>query len=198
MSVLTQKSILARMEATELNKKLIITPLLDVDKQVKEGSVDLRLGSRFLVFRRSEIARISANEKERLVNLSGSLDRVTKRIDEIFTLHPRQFALGSTFEYIHLPDDLCAYVTSRSRYGRLGLVIATAIFVHPWWRGCLTLELYNVGEVPVELKCGARIANLILHEAIPLEVPPSAHSRLPTGPVPYKEDKDALTEVIIP
>ena len=58
-----------------------------------------------------------------------------------------------------------AYVIGRSTLGRIGLVVATAIGIHPGFQGCLTLELANIGEVPIKMRPGMRIAQLFLHAA---------------------------------
>jgi len=44
------------------------------------------------------------------------------------------------------------------------LIIATATGVHPGFKGCLTLELTNVGEVPIAIEPGLRVCQLFLHE----------------------------------
>jgi len=59
-----------------------------------------------------------------------------------------------------LPRDLAAFVVGRSSWGRLGLVVATAIGVHPGYRGIITLELTNLGEVPILLYPGWPIAQV--------------------------------------
>jgi dCTP deaminase len=81
-----------------------------------------------------------------------------------FILHPRNFVLGVTLEWIRLPSDLAAYVIGRSSWGRRGLIIATAAGVHPGFTGCLTLELTNVGEIPIAIKPGMTICQLFLHD----------------------------------
>ena len=78
-------------------------------------------------------------------------------------LHPQHFVLAATFEYIRLPDDLGAYVVARSSWGRIGLVVATAIMVQPGFAGCLTLELINEGDSPIALYPGLRVAQLAVH-----------------------------------
>jgi dCTP deaminase len=65
-------------------------------------------------------------------------------------------------EYICVPFDYYALVLGRSSWGRLGLNIATATTVHAGFRGCITLELRNLGETPLPLKVGLRIAQLCL------------------------------------
>jgi dCTP deaminase len=62
-----------------------------------------------------------------------------------------------------MPTNLAAYVIGRSSWGRRGLIIATAAGVHPGYTGCLTLELTNVGEIPIEIKPGFTICQLFLN-----------------------------------
>lgn len=44
--------------------------------------------------------------------------------------------------------------------GALGLVIATATLIQPNFQGTITLELANLGTVPLVLYVGVRIAQL--------------------------------------
>jgi dCTP deaminase len=83
-------------------------------------------------------------------------------IGDFFVLHPGQFVLGETLEWIHLPKNLVAFVIGKSTWGRDGLIIATAIGVHPNFSGILTLEISNVGEIPIYLYPGLAIAQLFL------------------------------------
>ena len=62
-----------------------------------------------------------------------------------------------------LPKNLAAYVIGKSSWGRRGLIIATATGVHPGFKGCLTLELSNVGELPIAIKPGMKICQLFFH-----------------------------------
>ena len=62
-----------------------------------------------------------------------------------------------------MPLNLSAYVVGRSSWGRLGLIVATAIGVHPGYRGIITLELRNIGEIPFLLRPGLRIAQMFFH-----------------------------------
>jgi dCTP deaminase len=78
-------------------------------------------------------------------------------------IHPHQFILATTLEYIRLPYDLMSYVVGRSTWGRLGLIVATAIGIHSLFAGSLTLELRNLGETPLKLYPGEAIAQLFFH-----------------------------------
>src|SRR5204863_735414 len=100
-----------------------------------------------------------------------------------FILHPRNFVLGVTLEWLRLPSDLAGYVVGRSSWGRRGLIIATAAGVHPGFTGCLTLELSNVGEIPIAVKPGVSICQLFLHtvkaDGTSVQQSPFACSRRP-------------------
>ena len=73
--------------------------------------------------------------------------------------------LGSTLEYFRFPDNLAGRIEGRSSWGRLGLLVhATAGFVDPGYAGALTLELSNVGRLPIELKPGLRLAQVCFFE----------------------------------
>jgi dCTP deaminase len=97
--------------------------------------------------------------------LSVAAERVRVPDGEAFTLHPDDFALGSTVETVTLPSDLVALVDGRSSIGRLAVVVhATAGLIDPGFRGQVTLELSNIGRIPVRLHPGMRIAQLVIQQ----------------------------------
>ena len=63
-----------------------------------------------------------------------------------------------------MPRDLLAYVIGRSSWGRRGLIVATAVVIHPGFAGPITLELRNLGEMPIALYPMDRIDPLTFHE----------------------------------
>lgn len=146
--------------------RLIIGPILDWDGQLKPGgsSIDVRLGQRFSVPRRTKLDKLDHLDDSYITKVEQYKDDYHVLIGDFFVLHPRQFVLGSTLEWIHLPSNLAAYVIGRSSWGRDGLVIATATGVHPSYSGVLTLEITNLGEIPVRLYPGLTIAQLFIHE----------------------------------
>src|SRR5262249_36107657 len=77
-----------------------------------------------------------------------------------FTLHPGDFALAISLEYVAVPPDLVAFVENKSGLGRTGLFVATATQVAPGFKGSIVLELVNSGTVPLLLKPGMSIAQL--------------------------------------
>jgi dCTP deaminase len=178
MSVLTQLAIRRRLFGV---KDLKVKPLLDPEGQIEEGAINLTLGTKFVIPKKSEYPLIDPRKLDKN-EVAKFQTKITLAFGQTISLHPHQFALGATFEFLKLPSNLCAFVLSRSSFGRAGLQIATATYVHPGWQGCLTLELQNLGEVPVRLYCGSPICQLVLFEAQPpLKKQPI--KSIPLGPV---------------
>lgn len=134
------------------------------------ASIDLRLGRWFRTLRHSRTDHLSMR-----VSKSGdgqvADDIPTKEyfvpFGDRFILHPRNFVLGITLEWMRLPSDLAGYVTGKSSLGRRGLIIETAAGIQPGFAGCLALELSNVGEVPIALFPGMLVCQIFLHEVGP-------------------------------
>jgi len=123
---------------------------------VQPASVDLKLGTSFRVFHNHRVPAIDLAEPP-----AGVTEHV--QIDErhSFVIHPGEFVLGMTTEWVELPDDLVARIEGKSSLGRLGLIVhATAGFVDPGFRGTLTLEITNLTRVPIVLWPGRPIAQL--------------------------------------
>lgn len=163
--ILSDRDIRARLAKGDLQ----IAPLADEALQIQPASVDLRLGSRFLLFRSFEsrqgvsehAAHIDPKDKEDLEHL---MDGVTVEGGH-FMLHPQQFVLASTIERVSIPNNIVARLEGRSSLGRLGLVVhATAGYIDPGFEGTITLELSNICIHPIKLYPGMRIAQLSLHE----------------------------------
>jgi dCTP deaminase len=77
-------------------------------------------------------------------------------------LPPHHTVLGSTLEFIKLPLDLSGQILTRSSIARTFIIIETAPWIHPGFRGCLTLEIANVSNTPVLLHPGIPIGQLLL------------------------------------
>lgn len=199
MSIITAEGIRKRIRETDQHERLVITPLLD-PKQISDAAVDLRLGFEFIVFNLPLIDCIDPSKTDEIENnIHKYQRRVRVNRKGKFVLHPKQFVLGSTLEYLVLPLDLHGEVGGRSTWGRTGLVIATATTVAPGFHGCITLELANEGLLPLILRPGDEIAQLVLHEAKPPCEKYSGRYRYPTGPMFPKfkprEDGDFWTDV---
>lgn len=149
-----------------LKGKLKISPITNAEKQIGSSSVDIRLGTEF---------RYLKTSKQTHFDLSLSVEEIEAQIEkysevvhvkplEAFILHPGDFVLASTMEYLVIPEYLTARLEGRSTWGRVGLQIhSTAGFVDPGFRGSLTFELNNLGKLPLPLYPGARISQLSFH-----------------------------------
>lgn len=150
--ILTKKEVLKEIK----NKYLVITPLKK--SNIGPASVDLTLSNQFRIF--------TKHNKKVTLDENSDYKKYTKLIkaDKI-TIFPGDFILAITNETIKLPDHLCGWLYGRTRYARFGLSIhATASFIQPGIRNKQILEIKNLGKLPIVLKKGLRICQLILEQ----------------------------------
>jgi dCTP deaminase len=126
------------------------------DSLLQPSSVDVRVDRFFRVFHNNRYPYIDVRQEQEdlteLVEVDG---------DTPIVLHPGEFVLGQTLEWVELPDDLVARLEGKSSLGRLGLLIhSTAGYVDPGWKGNLTLELSNVANLPIALYHGMKIGQI--------------------------------------
>ena len=141
-------------------RRLIADGAIKIDPfdeaMIQPASIDLRLGPSFRVFHNFRVEAIDIADMPQ-----GLTEHVEIADDEPFVVHPGEFVLGRTAEYIEMPDDLVSRVEGKSSLGRLGLIVhATAGFVDPGFKGTLTLEITNLTRVPIKLWAGKPIAQL--------------------------------------
>jgi len=150
VSVLSDRDIRAALEAGDV----VIRPYDPADLQ--PSSVDLHLDRSFRVFRNNRYPYIDVRAPQPdLTELLSVAD------DEPFVLHPGEFVLGQTLEWVQLPNNLVSRLEGKSSLGRLGLLIhSTAGYVDPGWKGNLTLELSNVANLPIALYFGMKIGQI--------------------------------------
>lgn len=160
MSVLSRQAILRELRKGKDGSGMVISPLtLD---RIGCASIDLSLGNEYIIFKRASVGclDIFAEEPEANVHKYQEKKRIGRH--DRFVLHPGQLVLGATREYIALPPNISAHIVGRSTWGRTGLIIATATYIQPAFKGCVTLELVNEGEAPLALYPGLRVAQLVL------------------------------------
>jgi len=149
----------------------IVVPTIDFNTQYSTNAVDLRLGNSFITSKLTEFTHIPTFPQAPPLNnrnIEYFFEKHFIPFKKTFTLHPHSFVLAVTLEYICIPLDYYALVLGRSTWGRLGLNIATATAVGPGFKGCITLELRNLSEVPINLNVGTRICQICLIKA-PME-----------------------------
>lgn len=124
---------------------------------IQPASLDITIGNSF--------SFISCNNEyncseEGIIELDVPVKYLTE-IRDSYVLLPKQFVLGTTNEYIKLPDNFTAFVEGRSSIGRLGLFIQNAGWVDPGFEGQITLELFNASNWPINIKAGTRVGQLV-------------------------------------
>ncbi len=127
------------------------------EENIGPASIDLTLGNEFRVFKHSEVTHVDPKEgiKEELTEL------IKVPEGKPFIIHPNEFVLATTREYVKVPSNLMARLDGRSSLGRLGIIVhSTAGSVDPGFEGRLTLEITNIARVPVQLWPGMRICRL--------------------------------------
>lgn len=181
MTALSSEAIRERLNADDLSERLIVSPLLDEASQAKHGqaAIDVRLGFDFGLVAPSRHGSIDEfGNGETPLSLSTLYRREFVPFGKNIVIHPHQFLLAQTLEYLRLPTDLMAYVVGRSTWGRLGLIVATAVGIHPGFAGSLTLELRNLGETPLTLYPGQTVAQLFFHRVENSKGEPSTEAAL--------------------
>lgn len=155
MAILSDQDIKKCLESG----KIIIEPLEKPEIQIQPSSVDLRIGSEFKGFRIVRKPCIDPMDKG---DLESYMESFYIDEGEPFIIHPGEFALATTYETIELPDDLVARVEGRSSMGRLGITMhVTAGYIDPGFHGKITLEISNIGKMPVALYTGQRVCQIV-------------------------------------
>lgn len=164
--LLKSKAIVARMK-DEGPQKLTIVPAPDLGQLElsNAASVDLRLGRWFMTLRGTKTPTLEVLQKsEQPANEIRYTREFYIPFGDTFWLHPNTFVLGTTLEWICLPPGLGGFVGGKSGWGRRGLIIETAASIHPGFTGCLTLEMTNLGEVPIGVIPGMPICQVVFHQ----------------------------------
>ena len=160
--LMSDRDIRASIEAGQIGLEPLDMSLL------QPSSFDVRIDRFFRLFDNHKYAYIDPAEPQ---------EELTRFIevapDEPFILHPGEFVLGSTYEFVKLPDNVAARLEGKSSLGRLGLVThSTAGFVDPGFNGHVTLELSNMATLPIKLWPGMKIGQLCFFQlSSPSETP---------------------------
>lgn len=150
--ILTRAVILKQIRAGEIK----ITPF-DL-KSVGPASIDLSLDKQIRVF---------GGQTESIIDETCDYKTITQvvNIAKGYILKPGELVLGITKEVVTLPDNVCGWINSRSRFARIGLMSHIAApFISPGVSNKQVLEIYNAGNHPINLLPGVKICHLVLQE----------------------------------
>lgn len=149
---------------------LVITPL--GDDAVRPASVDLRLGPVI------KVAQLQTGEPWRVYDLR----------DASYRLSRGDFVLGATLEWVEIPTNLVGVLAGKSSRAREGLIVESAGYVDPGWRGELTLEMTTLAPGVTTLYVGMPICQIRFEMLlVPAERPygsdGTSHYQSSRGPV---------------
>ena len=147
--ILSDQSIRSLLEKKELE----VEPLHP--DAIQSASIDLCLGSGFAI--------LNYWSQPEILDFKSKPDYFRVSSEE-FVIPPHSFVLGTTKERIKLPKNITAAVEGRSSIGRMGLFIQNAAWVAPGFEGQITLELFNSNTMPIRVKSGHRICQIVLFE----------------------------------
>lgn len=203
MSALVKKTILESIAKGHL----VVSPIISA-KQIGASSIDLRLGNVFLMVRARGLSDVDPGRFAHSDETAGDHafhqarrqkhERFEAPFGQKFLLHPGMLALVPTLEWIKLPADLQGIVTARSSWAREGLSIATASLIHPGYKGIVTLELANLGQIPLVLYPGLRIAQIAFYTLSEPAREEDMGSRFDMAFEPVEGNVDHGDEVFLP
>ncbi len=134
------------------------------------SAVDLRLGREIAWFRDDMAFSIDLKQGDFRRLFAQNSDTRKLDDDQPFQLMPQRLVLGKTLETVTLPivadgTSLAARVEGKSSYSRCGLLVHfTAPTIHSGFSGTITLELINLGTIPILLHPEIPICQLIIEQ----------------------------------
>jgi dCTP deaminase len=127
------------------------------EEAVGPASIDLALGDKLRVFDTDRHITRADIDYRTLATLTDITDG--------YLLAPGELVLGITKERITLPEDVCGWLNSRSRFARIGLMSHIAApFLAPGISNRQILEIFNAGRNKILLTPGMRICHVVLQE----------------------------------
>ena len=136
------------------------------------SAVDLRLGHEIAYFREGLAINIDLRRGTFAELFGRNSESRTISAEQPYPLGPQKMVLGKTLETVELPIHadtgapcLAARIEGRSSYSRCGLLVHfTAPTIHAGFAGTVTLELINLGSIPILLYPETPICQLIVEQ----------------------------------
>lgn len=127
------------------------------ESQLQVVSYDVRLGNDFEVTDRHNIKVIDPVKRK-----YPKTRKITVQKGEEFVLHPGENVIGKQMEYIGCDLNHLILLSGKSSLARAGLVVHnTAMLFNPGHYFYPTFELVNTNSVPIILRPGMEIAQIL-------------------------------------
>jgi dCTP deaminase len=150
-------------------------PRLDTDSDSPYDACSVQLHMAATIQEPKKDLKLSFDLSQKPGALNTTLDQIWEKFeirDSGYVLEPGKFILAQTQETISFPPHnsdsgnkkvLAGRIEGRSSFARTGLLVHfTAPTIHSGFKGTITLELLNHGPMPLILKPGLAICQLIV------------------------------------
>lgn len=158
---------------TAIRKNIIIIEPNPIVKAYSSTSVDLTLDPILSIFKsQNPGAPRSFDPSVEGFNAEEIIKELTDRVEipsAGYPLEKGKLILAYTKEYLDLRNDtrIAARVEGKSSLARIGLAVhITAPTIHAGFDGQIRLEIVNHGPLPIILKPGMRICQLIFEQTL--------------------------------
>jgi dCTP deaminase len=160
---------------TALRKGVIVIDPLPSENAYSSTSVDLTLDHELTLFNEqvdgSGLEQIIDPSKRR-IDAERAIEAISTKVaisDDGYVLHRNILILAYTAEYVDLRIDTkyAARVEGKSSLARYGLSVhITAPTIHAGFDGRIRLEMVNHGPLPIRLRKGMPICQLIFEQTL--------------------------------
>lgn len=140
------------------NKEIVIKPF--DEKKLQLASYDVTLGNEFQVTDRYSTSAVDPVNK-----IYPKTRKIMIKDGEEFVLHPGETVLGKQREFIGADHKHLILLSGKSSLARAGLVVHnTAMLFNPGHHFYPTFELLNTSNVPIILRPGMAVAQILFAE----------------------------------
>lgn len=154
-------------------------------KRLQPASYDIRLGDKFLIVKDHSVAYIDPVNK-----ILPSYEEIVVTPEDGFILRPGVTVLGMSVEEFG-SDIYLTHLSGKSSLARLWLVVHnTAWLINPGHFLHITFELANMSSIPIILRPGMEIAQILFSEL----TSPIERNYQETGR--YKDGRDNFTSYV--
>ena len=122
---------------------------------VSSYGYDLRLADEFKIFTNINTTIVDPKnfDQKSLIDFKG----------DVCIIPPNSFALGRSFEYFRIPENVITICVGKSTYARCGIITNVTPF-EPGWEGYVTMEISNTTPLPAKIYANEGIAQVLFFE----------------------------------
>lgn len=125
------------------------------DGNLQPASYDVELASKLLIPKTIHSSELDLRHGDKPL-----VHELEMSLESGYILRHNKMILGSTIEYVDIPETMVGRVEGKSTLARLGIQIHSAGYLDPGFRGNVTLEIVNFWPRSIVMWTGMKIAQL--------------------------------------